>query len=85
MPRASSVVKLVLLGSALGLIGWTIYSFWDAPWSGDGGGGRGGYYGGPHVWFYSRGGYAGGMRTASGGGLTSRGGFGAHGAVGAGE
>ena len=85
MPRASTVVKLVLLGSALGLIGWAVYSYWEAPWYGGGGYRGGSYYGGSHGWFYRGGGYAGGTRTAPSGGVTTRGGFGAHGAVGAGE
>ena len=84
MPRRSTVVKLVLLGSALGLIGWAIYSAWDTPWSG-GSGHRGGYYFRPAGWFYGGGGYSGSSGPTQGGGVTTRGGFGAHGAVGGGE
>jgi hypothetical protein len=84
MPRASTVVKLVLLGSTLGLIGWAIYGLWDYPWSGGSGHHGGGYYYRPHGWFYGGGGYSGGTGPAQSGGVT-RGGFGAHGAVGGGE
>jgi hypothetical protein len=84
MPRASTVVKLVLLGSAVGLIGWGIYSLWDYPWSGGSGHHGGGWYYGSHGWFYGGGGTSGSSGPAQGGSV-ARGGFGAYGAVGGGE
>ena len=86
MPRASTVVKLVLLTSALGVIGWIFYSVWEDTWYGSsssGTGSHGGYYH-SHGWFYGGGGYSGGSAPAPSGGIT-RGGFGGHAAVGGGE
>jgi hypothetical protein len=82
MPRASTVVKLVLLGSTLALIGLCVYATWEDGWFGARGY-HGGYYQ-SHGWFYSGGGYSGSSPTAPSG-VTTRGGFGGSGFAGGGE
>jgi hypothetical protein len=88
MPRASTVVTLVLLGSALAYIGWSWYNA-DQDDKKDGQRSHGGYHGG-HAWFWGVGrGYSGGSSSAPGAPSapasgTVRGGFGGTGAAAAG-
>jgi hypothetical protein len=79
MPRASTVIKLVLLGSALGLVGWGAWYFWDDIW--DTSTSRGYRYTSRGGVYHGSGGYSGRSAAQS---FTSRGGFGGHGSVGAG-
>jgi len=83
MMRASTAVKLLLLGSALGLIGWYVYDLFQDEWHGGSGTHHSSHSGSRGGWFWSGTSRPIGTSGPARGGATVRGGFG--GSAGAGE